>query len=60
MPRPPEQIKLTTDDLKRFIAGENGEIKAKVIKWAKGELARRKKAGKAGGRPRTRTKRGEK
>jgi hypothetical protein len=32
-------------------AGENGEVKAKLIKWAKGELARRKKAGKTGGRP---------
>ncbi len=51
MPRSRDSVKLSMDDLRRFIAGENGEVQVKMIDWAKGELERRRRAGVMGGRP---------
>ena len=51
MPRAKNTVKLSREDLERFIAGENGDVKVKMVEWAKGELERRDRAGKFGGRP---------
>jgi hypothetical protein len=51
MPRPKERIRLTVDEIKRWLKGENGEIAKKMRAYWRAELKRRQLAGKAGGRP---------
>ncbi len=54
MPRSKDKIILTTDDLTDIAHARTlyeGPLLEKVQEWAKGELARRKAAGKACGRP---------